>query len=111
VSGGVARFQPSLLRAQEFRKEPGVFRHLDVDGAWQELELPADAMAFTWCQVPVVYRLHREAESVLSVTYDDGNTSRLHRKSLSREDSADLFGRSGRIRCIELRLASHELFA
>jgi len=111
VSGGIARFQPALLRAREFRKEPGVFRHLDVDGAWQELELPSDALAFTWCQVPIIYRLHGESESALSVTYQDGSTSRQPRNSLSREDSADVFGRSGRIRCIELRLASHELFA
>jgi hypothetical protein len=111
VSAGIARFEPALLRVREFRKEPGVFRYLDVRGAWQDLALPADALAFTWCQVPIIYRLHEEKKSVLAITYDDGSTSRLSRTSLSLEDSADLFERCGRIRRIELQLAPSELFA
>ena len=111
VSAGIAHFQPALLRAQEFHSEPGKFRYLDVDGAWQELALPADALAFTWCQVPVVYRLQQDNQSALSITYDDGSTAHLHRTSLSLEDSAHLFGRRGRIRRIELGIAPQELFA
>ena len=111
VSAGIAHFQPALLRAREFSREAGEFRYLDVDGAWQQLSLSADALAFTWCQVPVVYRLQQDQQSALSITYDDGSKARLHQTSLSLEDSAHLFGRRGRIRCIELDIASHELFA
>jgi hypothetical protein len=57
IAGGRVRFQPTLLRPQEFLREPGEFRYLDVDGAWQAIEVPAGGLAFTWCQVPVVYRL------------------------------------------------------
>ena len=54
VDDGAVRFQPSLLRAREFVREARKFRFLDVDGNWQEIDVPAGGLAFTWCQVPVV---------------------------------------------------------
>ena len=64
VDGGSARIDPRLLRAVEFPAEPGRFRYLDVHGDWRETALPARALAFTWCQVPIVYRLDDESETV-----------------------------------------------
>jgi hypothetical protein len=111
VAGGSATFQPTLLRPQEFNQAPRTFRYLDVTGTWQQLELPADALAFTWCQVPIIYRLHQDSSTVLTITCDDGSTARMAGASLSAEDSTHLFGRSGRIRCIELGIAQNMLFA
>ncbi len=56
VDGGAVRFHPSLLRAREFVREPRQFRFLDVDGNWQEIDVPAAGLAFTWCQVPIDLR-------------------------------------------------------
>jgi hypothetical protein len=36
------------------------FRFLDVGGHRQELTVPASGLAFTWCQVPIVYHLRGE---------------------------------------------------
>jgi hypothetical protein len=109
VAGGEVRFDPSLLRAREFSAEARGFRFLDVAGQWQELTVPASGLAFTWCQVPIVYRLRNGRGSTLAITLQDGSTQTLPQASLPACLSADLFGRSGRIRQISLDIPQEAL--
>jgi hypothetical protein len=98
VKDGKVRFDPALLRAVEFSAEPGSFRYLDLQDDWQELPLPAAALGFTWCQVPIVYRLEEATRPVLTLTYHDGMTQTLPSLSLSESMSAEIFRRSGHVR-------------
>jgi hypothetical protein len=102
VAGGEVRFEPRLLRAREFSPEARRFRFLDVDGQWRELTVPASGLAFTWCQVPIVYRLRSEGRPALEITRQDGSVLALPQSSLPAELSAELFRRSGRIRSISV---------
>jgi hypothetical protein len=104
VDGGALRFDPRLLRACEFQAAPRQFRYLDVDDEWQELTLPASSLAYTWCQVPIVYRLRSEGRPALAVTLRDGSIETLPQMSLPADLSAELFRRSGRVRQISLDL-------
>ena len=63
VDGGV-RFCPGLLRAREFTAETLPFRYLDVSRRWRELTVPAAGLAYTWCQVPLVYQLQRVSGAI-----------------------------------------------
>ena len=63
---------------------------VDITHDWQELELPAAALGFTWCQVPVIYRLEETTEPVLMLTYHDGMTQALRSLSLSESLSESL---------------------
>ena len=67
-----SRSGPRLLRRSEFLDEPAVFEPLAPDGSRQRLELAAGTLAFTLCQVPVVYHLGDRRR--LSVTEADGRT-------------------------------------
>jgi hypothetical protein len=109
VSGGAVYFRPVLLRACEFDSEPGTFRYLDVDEQWQEVIVPAAGLAFSWCQVPVLYTLG--ADPKLVVDYDDGNTQTLPDRVLPADDSAHLFQRNGRIRQLTVTFDPNQLFA
>ncbi len=111
VHAGSVRFEPGLLRAREFIAEPEPFRFLDVDGQWQELMVPAGGLAFTWCQVPLVYRLDESARPTVTVTRDDGERQALPALALPRELAQEVFQRSGRIRKIELVLTSRQLLS
>ena len=104
VAGGEVRFDPRLLRACEFSSETRQFRFLDVHGQWQELTVPASGLAFTWCQVPIVYRLRGEGRPTLAITLRDGSTQTLPQLSLPADLSSELFRRSGQIRQISLDL-------
>jgi hypothetical protein len=111
VSEGAVRFNPSLLRVREFFTKPQSFRFLDVAGKWQQLTVPESGLAFTWCQVPFVYRLGDSAgTSAVTLIMDDGSQQMLAEPALSAELSTELFMRSGRIRQIELVLENSQLF-
>ncbi len=110
VSEGAVRFEVALLRAREFLASPQVFRFLDVDGQWQKLTVPKSGLAFTWCQVPFVYRLDDSAESAVTVTLDDGSHLNVTGLALPSEWSAELFLRSGRVRQIDLVVRRSKLF-
>jgi len=110
VSEGAVNFELALLRAREFVASPQTFRFLDVDGQWQELTVPESGLAFTWCQVPFVYRLDDSAEPSVMVTKDDGSHRKLTEPMLPTELSAELFLRSGRIRRVDLVVTRRQLF-
>ena len=110
VSEGAVNFELDLLCAREFLASPQVFRFLDVDGQWQELRVPKSGLAFTWCQVPIVYRLDDSAEPAVTLTLDDGSHLNLTGLALPTEWSAELFLRSGRIRRVELVVGRSQLF-
>jgi hypothetical protein len=109
VAGGEVRFDPRLLRAREFSSETRRFRFLDIHGQWQELTVPASGLAFTWCQVPIVYRLRSEGRPALSITRQDGSIQTLSQLSLPASESSELFRRSGHIRQISLDIPGEAL--
>jgi hypothetical protein len=111
VQHGAVRFEPALLRSLEFPGERRSFRYLDVRNRWQHIEVPATALAFTWCQVPIIYRLDDQAEPSLSIVHDDGSIRRQERLSLDPEDSSELFRRSGTINRLEVTFPTAALFA
>lgn len=111
VKNGKASFKPALLRAQEFSKGPHSFRYLDVNETWQELQLGAGTLGYTWCQVPVVYQLDDSLRPSLTVTRKDGNSETREVLGLSAEESQQLFQRKGDIVQIALTLNSSMLLA
>ncbi|MDH5620812.1 MAG: hypothetical protein OEY74_01915, partial [Gammaproteobacteria bacterium] len=111
VRGGAARFQPALLRTREFVSEPRAFRYLDVDGEWQTITVPAGGLAFTWCQVPIIYKLDEHAPSGITVSRNDRAPLEIAELTLPDSASNELFGRSGRIQRIEVTLHPDLLFA
>ncbi|MDO6694136.1 hypothetical protein Q4574_12660 [Aliiglaciecola sp. 3_MG-2023] len=104
-------FNPALLRSQEFSTTTTEFTYLDVDGQWQKLSLPENSLAFTWCQVPVVYLLKQQGQGEISIHYVSGKVETLQQNALSKQQSQMLFDRSGQIRKIELTVTQGQLFA
>ena len=110
VKEGKVSFVPNLLQSCEFIQESKPFRYVDVDEQWQEIAVPAMGLAFTWCQVPIVYQLNDEVEPSLMVTYNDGKQQTFSHLSLPAKESAELFLRSGQIQQLTLTLSTEQLF-
>ncbi len=102
VEDGRIRFRPTLLRSSEFLSSPEVFRYSDVHGTPRELELGSGMLAFTYCQVPIVYRLAKRAG--LTLQSSDGSIRRFQGPDLDSEASGEIFGRSGRIVRVDVHL-------
>lgn len=104
IANGLVTFEPSLLRECEFTKRQQAFRYLDTDDEWQTIQLEENSLAFTWCQVPIVYVLGAKETSLsVSTTSGQSNTPTL---SLSKDIAHSIFQRSGKVKTITLNLTS-----
>jgi hypothetical protein len=110
VKKGAVHFHLGLLRRREFISHPLPFRYLDVENEWQLLDVPVFGLAFTWCQVPIVYCINDELPPGIRVSWVDGKQQELQELSLTEAMSAELFSRSNSIRQITLTLNSDLLF-
>ncbi|MDX2412923.1 MAG: hypothetical protein QNK16_11230, partial [Woeseiaceae bacterium] len=111
VSDGTVHFQPDLLRAREFMGKSRDTGYVDVDGNWQTITVPPNGLAFTWCQVPIIYKLDDDAEPGLVVTDADGEQKVFEQVALPAEESSDVFRRNGRIRQLTISFRTNMLFA
>jgi len=64
VDGGRVQFLPELLPPEELFDEPGRLEYVDAAGHEATLDVPAGGVAFTFCQVPVIYRFGSPERSV-----------------------------------------------
>ena len=104
VKDGEIHFRPDLLRPNEFVTEPTEFVYFDLTGVKQRIRMNAGMLAFTFCQVPIVYRLAHE--SSLAVVLTDGARIKLKDPRLDSTLSRSVFERAARINRIELNLKS-----
>jgi hypothetical protein len=111
VHGGLVRFDPGLLRRREFGAVSGSFEYLDIGGDWKEITVPEAALAFTWCQVPILYKLVDDEQPGVVIHRKDGSTQRSDGLQLSAADSATLVRRDGQIRQLTVSIAPDMLLA
>jgi len=93
VDAGVIRFEPTLLSAEEVTTSSRVFHYIDISGARREIELSPGSLAFTFCQVPVVYLTNKESK--IEIYYTDSSQNIINGNILDPETSQHLFNRNG----------------
>ncbi len=100
VREGRVHFTPLLLRESEFHQQAGEFRCIGLGGKGLVLALEPGTLAFTYCQVPVVYR--RSEERRIMLTFSDGQSRTVAGDALDQKQSASLFKREGDIARIDV---------
>ena len=100
ILNGSLSIHPALLRKGEFCRKREVFNWFDIHGENQSLQIHADSLAFTYCQVLFVYHL---AETPLLKIHGELSSERSD-LTLSREESVALFDRTGKIARIDAYL-------
>lgn len=101
VEQGTLRFEPALLRRAEFLTAPREMLVHDALGRPGRLVVPAQALAFTFCQVPVIYHV-ATGEPWVRITRTDGAWSEQSAASLDPATSRALFERRSGIARIDL---------
>ena len=95
VTLGQLHFDRALMNAGEFLTAPASFDYVDVDQQPRTIELSADSLAYTVCQVPVVHKRGNEPE--ILVTLKDGSSKRVKGLMLDRSTSEQIFHRSNEV--------------
>ena len=102
VKDGKLSFSPTILDKAEFLAEADTFSYIDVNGHAKSLEMPANSLAFTYCQVPVVYTLG--ASNSITVTLTSGVSETIEGNECTAELSKKLFTRTGEVYKLEVSL-------
>lgn len=107
VQEGRIIFNPFLLRRLEFLSESKVFNYVDVDWIHRQLALDKGSLCFTYCQIPVVYKLSEE--NSLTTIHKDNSIGTFSNLSLDADTSRKIFERTGDIVRMEVHLKESQL--
>lgn len=108
VKAGKIYFHPCLLRKrEEFLTETTVFQYIDVFGQSQSIELKAGQMAYTYCQIPIVYTIGEQEKLVLH--YTNGESLAFSSLEIPKAQSEEIFMRTGMIQSIEATVTEKDL--
>jgi len=99
VDRGRVRFCPEMLDGHELG-HAGHFDHVGVDGVERSLPVPPGGLAFTFCQVPVIYEPAKEP--TITITRADGFVEVHAGDTLSAEASREVFLRSGAVSSVRV---------
>lgn len=102
VKDGQLTFYPCLLRQNEFLTDNKTYDYVDVNKTWKQIDLEAGELAFTYCQIPMIYKLDKT--NSVEVVYKDGSSASFDGLTLNTETSDKVFSRSGVVEKIRVRL-------
>ena len=100
VCKGAVQFNPEILRTDEFLKSKDVFNYVNLAKEKCSIDLEEDSLAFTYCQVPVIYK--KASNFAIKVFLTDGSILSFQGKSLDIETSQMLFDRGGKVDKLEV---------
>jgi hypothetical protein len=106
VQAGAIEFHPLLLDQSEFSQQPAAFDYVAMDGQRRSLDLPANGLAFTLGQTPVV--LVRRVKPQVEVIYADGQRKQIPGAVLEPAIAAHIFRRDGVIDHLVVTIAADQ---
>lgn len=100
IDKGKLKFSPTLLNTDEILAEPKDFKYYDLQGKEESIALDLNQLAFTFCQVPVIYCFGEERKILLE--YSKGKTEEINGNELPESVSSKIFARTGELKKIEV---------
>ena len=102
VHDGKIHFNTSLLNPDELLIGKDSMVYFNTNGLRKEISLSKNQLAFTFCQVPVIYSI--DSENRILISYSDGKEMEVPGNTIDKEISDLIFKRSGLIETIEVHL-------
>ncbi|HIA31059.1 MAG TPA: hypothetical protein EYN82_05600 [Candidatus Marinimicrobia bacterium] len=109
VLQGSVKFEPRLLKRNEFLTTKRVYEYYDVFQQKQLLTIQKGQLAYTFCQVPVIYTLS-DTESRIILDCNDDSRVELESNRLDEKQSSYIFNRDNRITQINVFIHTKSLF-
>lgn len=107
IRHGQLVFDPCLLRASEFIQEPTTFTYIDLAEQKRTIPLSGQSLAFTICQVPIVYQI--AAKKAIIVHGHQGENTSTDGWVLDLSTSRHLFNRTGAVAYLTVHIPADRL--
>ncbi len=98
VNKGELTFKPSLLRKEEFLQTSKIYNYIDVNQNEKQIPLNKNSLAFTYCQVPIIYKLSKTKN--ITIIFNNNQQQNIEGLSLDKDTSSEVFMRTGKIKKI-----------
>lgn len=102
VEGAKITFKPTLLQTKEFLQSPSTFVITNVYGETQKIPLEKNALGFTYCQVPIIYKLSDASQ--IQIFFNNGRVDIVKGTRLDGATSKSIFKRKGEINHITVSI-------
>jgi len=103
VEGGEIHFDLSLINQEEFLDQPVEISFVDVSGNDNVIELQPGQLAFSLCQVPIIYSAADEWQ--ITIQKSSGDVIELAGNTIPAEYCNALFLRQGEIKQIQVAVS------
>jgi hypothetical protein len=107
VREGSVSFGPFFFEEGEFLRTTERFDFVGMNGEAVPIEVPRDGLAFTFCQVPIVFV--RSADRYMELHFSDGSVKRKETHGLDPALSRELYRRSGKIDFVKVGIPQQDL--
>jgi hypothetical protein len=104
---GALLFEPGLLLKNELLQNEVTASFVTIDDSIKNIVLPPNSLAFTVCQVPVVYKA--AASSKIEVFFTNGSNVTVHSNVLNSEMSRQILHRTGEIDYLQVYIDENTL--
>lgn len=94
------KFEPHLLLKGQFLKEDKTVKYVTVNRELKPVDLKADQLFFTICQVPVIYQ--KSNKNITTIEFNDGSNKSIDCLELPSDISNDIFKRTNRVKRIQI---------
>ena len=95
VKDGKIIFNPRLLRRNEFLQEPKTFNWVTKKKEEAQIQLEANTLCFTYCQIPIIYKLSDKEN--LKVVFENNTSCVFENLSLDKATSKLVFERKSNV--------------
>jgi hypothetical protein len=107
VKSGKLFFNPCLLRKDEFLSNDATFNYIDVNAVANTIQLTANSLCFTYCQIPVVYQIANQ--NSIEIAYNDNSNAKFDSLEIDEATSKKVFKRTGQIKQIVVNIIESDL--
>ena len=98
MANGRITFDPTILRKSEFIEEEKSFKYVNLENEINYIELDKHSLAFTVCQVPVIYNLSDKEN--IRISYMNNSEEIIKGHELDIENSESIFNRTNLIKAV-----------
>ena len=105
VKNGQIVFNPSMLRKEEFLTTPKTYNYIDVNHQSKSMSIQNNQLAFTYCQVPVVYELSEAG--AIDACLNTNKVISIKSLQLDKNLSEQVFKRTNTVKYIKVFVPKH----
>jgi len=104
VDEGCLHFMPYLLREKEFISTSEVFNFFSIEQEHKKITLQEGSLAFTFCQVPIVYK--KGGDDTIEIHYKNGKKTKSEGMRIDELTSNEIFERRSNIEQLTVNINS-----